>query len=59
MGHLINNNKESIQILKKRKEKNMNKKIRESNNRKLSTAEFSIKKATNNGGIDIIEEDPD
>ena len=57
VGHLINNNKESIQILKKRKEKN--KKIRESNNRKLSTAEFSKKKATNNGGVDIFEEDPD
>ena len=42
--HLINNNKESIQIL--RKENNMkenNKKIRESNSRQLSTVEFSKK----------------
>ena len=39
--------------------KEKNKKISESNNRKLSTAEFSKKKATNNGGIDIFEEDPD
>ena len=44
VGHLINNNKESIQILKKRKENNMkekNKKIRKSISRQLSTAEFS------------------
>ena len=44
VGHLINNNKESIQILKKRKENNMkekNKKIRESNCRQLSTVESS------------------
>ena len=50
-----------MQILKKRKENNMkekNKKIRESNNRQLSTAEFS-KKTSTNGGIGIIEEDPD
>ena len=62
VGHLINNNKESIQILKKRKENNMkekNKKIRESNNRQLSTAEFSKKRTTTNGGVGIIEEEPD
>ena len=62
MGHLINNNKESIQILKKRKENNMkekNKKIRESTSRQLSIAEFSKKITTNNGGIGIIDEDPD
>ena len=44
VGNLINNNKESIQILKKRKENNMkekNKKIRESNSRQLSTVESS------------------
>ena len=61
MGNLINNNKESIQILKKRKENNMkekNKKIRESNNRQLSTNELS-KKTNTNDGIGIIEEDPD
>ena len=38
--------------------KEKNKKIRESNNRQLSTAEFS-KKTSTNGGIGIIEEDPD
>ena len=62
VGHLINNNKESIQILKKRKENNMkekNKKIRESQSRQLSTAGFSKKKTTSNGGIGIIEEDQD
>ena len=38
--------------------KEKNKKIRESNNRQLSTAEFS-KKTSTNGGIGIIEEDPE
>ena len=65
VGHIINNNKESIEILKKRKENNLkekNKKIRESKrkNRQLSTSEISKSKTTsNNGGPGIIEEDPD
>jgi hypothetical protein len=64
VGHLINNNKESIQILKKRKENNLkekNNKIRESNknSRQLSTYELSKRKTTSNGGIGMIEEDPD
>ena len=65
VAHLINNNKESIEILKKRKENNLkekNKKIKDSNknNRQLSRSEISKSKTTtSNGGIGIIEEDPD
>ena len=63
VGHLINNNKESIQILKKRKENNLkekNKNIRANKNRQLSKSEISKSKTTTiSGEVGIIEEDLD